>query len=150
MTVVLIFCVSYYTIPDLLARKNDLKFETKILKSTELKIERNHSLSLPKSHIKTLVLTMSDGTIISSSEDYDQFWPRMQEKKNIGKVIKYYSGINTSKDWNPLQIEIDNKIIYNKNANLKYVIIFIAMTIASTIFSVYRLIRYINLKKTVR
>lgn len=150
MTVVLIFCISYFTIPDLLATKDDLKSETKILKSTELKIERNHSLSLPKSHIKTLVLTMSDGTIISSSEDYEQFWPKLQEKKNIGKVIKYYSGINTNKEWNPLQIEIDNKVIYNMNANLKYVIILIAMTIASTLFSVYRLVRYIKLKKTVR
>ena len=93
---------------------------------------------------------MSDGSVINSSDDYEVFWPKLQEKNNIGKVIKYYSGINTSKDWNPLQIEIDNKVIYEKNANLKYVIIFIAMTIASTLFSVYRLVRFIKLKKTVR
>lgn len=147
MTLVLIFCVSFFTIPNLLAKKSNLKFETKILKSTELKIERNYGRSLPKSHIKTLVLTMSDGTKISSGEDYEDFWPKLQAKRNIGKVVKYYLGINTSKESNPLQIEIDNKVIYEKNANLKYVIAFIAMTFAATLFSVFRLIQFIIIKK---
>ncbi len=150
MTVVLVFCLSYYAIPNLVATTNELEFATKTLKSTELKIERNYSRSLPQSHIKTLILTMTDGTEIKSGEDYEEYWPKLQAKQNLGKVVKYYTGINTSKDWNPLQIEIDNKVIYNKNANLKYVILFIAMTFASVIFSIYRLLRYINLKKTVR
>ncbi|GEM_PF-2727129 len=89
---------------------------------------------------------MSDGSQINSSEEYDKYWSKIQNKDNIGKQIKYYHGVNSSKDWNPLQIEINNKIIYKKGTNLNFAIVLIVLTVIFTIISVIKLVKIIQKK----
>lgn len=139
ITAVLLFCVPYFVLPNLFTDLKNLKSETKILKSTEVITERNYSRSLPQKYISKLVMTMNDGSTLHSSEEYDKYWSVIQKKDNIGKKIKYYYGVNSSKDGNPLQLEINNKIIYKKGTNLTYAIALIVLTVILSIISVIKL-----------
>lgn len=146
MTAVLLFGVPYFVLPNLFTDIKNLEYETKIIKSTRILKEKNNSRSLPGKYITSLIIKMTDGSEIQSSEEYDKYWPQIQKKDNIGKQIKYYHSVNGSKEHNPLQIEINNKIVYKKNENLKYAIVLIVLMFVFTSISVIKLVNMIKAK----
>lgn len=150
MTAVLLFVVPYFVLPNLFTDIKNLEYETKIIKSTRILKEKNNSRSLPGKYITSLIIKMTDGSEIQSSEEYDKYWPQIQKKDNIGKQIKYYHSVNGSKEHNPLQIEINNKIVYKKNENLKYVIVLIVLMFVFTSISVIKLVNMIKAKTDIQ
>lgn len=150
MTAVLLFCIPYFVLPNLFTDLKDLKYETRIIESTRILKEKNNSRSLPENYITSLIIRMTDGSEIQSSEEYDKYWPQIQKKDNIGKQIKYYQSVNGSKEHNPLQIEINNRIVYKKNENLKYAIVLIVLMFVFTSVSAIKLVKMIKAKTNIQ
>lgn len=128
-----------FIIPDISKNIWDYKSEAKILKNTaiENKAEININRIPRNGYTNTLVLTMTDNTEWYISNQYSDYWKKLENPSNVGKNIKWYWLSNNN--YNPVQIEIDNKIIYDLNTHLKWGYIFLIITLLLTISSVIKL-----------
>lgn len=146
MTIFLILCLFYFFLPNFNADLKDLNQENKILSSTKILTEENHSLSLPQKYITTLHLIMIDDTDLKINDEYEKFWAELQDKNLIGKNVKYYTGIHQTIDSNPTQLEVNNKIIWTEKDSLKWVYIFFLLTLCGTVYSGIDLFKYLKTK----
>jgi hypothetical protein len=148
LTVVLIICSFIYIIPNLSTDTSDYGYETKELENTRID-KREYYRKLRKRTEYTLVLRMTDGTEWYISDQYSDYWDKLKSAKNIGKKYKLYTGNNTSHYHNPVQIEIEGKVVYDLKERLKWSYLLILMTIGLSVYSFTKLKKKITKPNTV-
>ena len=121
-SIVLFIFALFYTVPNLSTNLDNYQCETKILESTSIGIKEKTSRGFGTRTEKTLILTMTDGTEIRLNDQYQKHWSLLQEDIIIGKNITYYLGNNTNYGSNPVQLEIENFIVYNTSEGRKWAI----------------------------
>jgi hypothetical protein len=126
--------VPLFVVPNLSTNIKNYESEIKILESTRID-EREYSKNFQKKIERTLILKMTDETEIRLSNQYGEYWKTIQKEENIGKKIKYYLGNNTSYGSNPVQLEIENKIIYDPSESVKWGYFLLLMAIGMVIYS---------------
>lgn len=147
MTIALLLTVPFFVVPNLSTNIKNYESETKILESTKIDEREYTGKYFQKKVERTLILNMSDGTEIRLSDQYGEYWVELQNQQNIGKSVKYYLGNNTSYGSNPVQLEVENKIIYNPAKNVKWAYVLVLMTIGMTIYSGIKLRNYFRKEK---
>lgn len=143
LNIVLIYGAYAYIIPDLSTELSDFYLETKTLKEYRID-EREYYRKLSKRIDYTLVLIMDDGTEWYISEQYFDYWNELKSEENIGKEFKLYTRNNGDFYHNPVQIEVDNEVIYDAGVRLKWMYLVLAMTIGLSIYSFITLKRKIT------
>jgi hypothetical protein len=144
MTVVLLFTVPFFVVPNLSSNLKNYESEIKTLKSTRIFEEEYTGKNLRKKVERTLILEMTDGTEIRLSTEYGEYWNELQSEHNIGKQIKYYLGNNIEYGINPVQLEVENKIIYDPSHGVKWGYILVLMTIGMAIYSRIKLKKFFS------
>jgi hypothetical protein len=99
---------------------------------------------------KTLILEMTDGTQIRIDDQYAYCWNDLQDAKNIGKEVKYYSKNTTGRYVTPVQLEVDGKIIYRFQKNVVVSCLLVAFTLMMLHSSVTELSAYFKPKSEVK
>ena len=90
---------------------------------------------------------MTDNTEVKlSASEYSDFFDEIQNVKNIGKKIKWYLENGVANNMNPIQVEIDNKIIYDVHEAMKWKYLLIILTLCLSLYSGYKLRQYLILK----
>jgi hypothetical protein len=147
MTIILLIMVPFFVIPNLSTNLKNYKKETNIIIGTRINIREYTGKYFQKKTEKTLVIILKDSSEIKLSDvEYHKYWDIIEAKNNIGKKITFYSGNNTAERNNPVQIEIDNKIIYDPSESVKWGYIIVFMTIGMTIYSGIKLRNYFQYK----
>ncbi len=146
-TMVAIFISIFFVIPNLSSNKENYKSDSKTMQSSRID-EREYTGKYGNKKIEhTLVIVMTDQTELKfSASAYSKYFEELQKENNIGKEIKYYQGNNTKKNINPIQVEIDNEIVYNTNENAKSKYLILLLTLGLLIYSGYKLKKYLKTK----
>lgn len=144
MTVLFLILVPIFVIPDLSTDVSDYNSNSTILIKTQIHERDRGWFRKPE---RSLQLFMEDGTLISLSSSFSNYWGLLQKKENIGKNITYYSNRNGSYIPNPNQLELDKKIVYTTKEGLIWKYLILLMTIGLSIYSGkklrdYFLVRY--------
>lgn len=92
-----------------------------------------------------IILKDSSELKLSSIENH-KYWRDIEAEKNIGKIITFYSGNNTAERTNPVQLEIDNEVIYDPSEHVKWGYAMVFMTIGMVIYSGKKLRDYFQYK----
>ena len=135
MTFVYVFCTSLFVIPNLTTNLKKYNKGMGILINSRIYEREYIGKYFQKKNEKTLVLNLDNGMELKLSGKYSKFWDEFQDKESIGKTITYYLGNNITYGSNPIQIELDNKIIYTPNENRIWAYLSIIMTIGFMIYS---------------
>jgi hypothetical protein len=141
-SIVLFIFALFYTVPNLSTNIDNYQRETKILESTTIGLKEKTGRGFGPRIEKTLILTMTDGTEIRLNDQYQKHWNLLQEDIIIGKNITYYLGNNTKSGSNPVQLEIENFIVYNTSEGRIWAFGFFLLTLAATVYSVFGIRKY--------
>lgn len=131
-----------FVIPNLSTDVSNFESETKVLVGTNIeeKVGRRGKRD-------ELVLLLSDGSQLYLSEQYSDHWSTFQDDRSIGKTLKFYHGKNISHGHNPVQIEMDGKLIYSPAETNIYKYIILSITLGFTIWSVILIRNKIKVQK---
>lgn len=141
---IVIFIVALiYVVPNLSTNSDDYQHETKILESTRIDREEVTRKFVTRIE-KTLVLSMTDGTEIRLSDQYIKHWSLLQEEIMIGKKITYYLGNNTRYGSNPVQLEIDNFVVYTPAEGSKWRYAFVLLVCGAMVYTVFGIRKYVK------
>jgi hypothetical protein len=145
MSILMIILSILFVIPNLSTNLKNYKEENKIIANSRID-ETEHIGKFNQKRIEhTLVIVMTDQTELKfSASEYSKFFNELQNEKKIGKKIKYYLSNIIIVNKNPIQVEIDNKLIYNARESMKSKYLFLLLTIAFSIYSVYKLKKYLK------
>lgn len=135
MTIVLVICTPLYIIPNLTTNLKNYNKGKGVLTNARINEREYTGRYFLKRIERTLVLNLDNGMELKLSGQYSKFWDELQDQKSIGKTITYYLGNNTTYGFNPVQIELDNKIIYDPSENMIWAYILVVMTIGCMIYS---------------
>ena len=144
LNIMLLIVIPISVIPNLSDDLKNYKSKTKILQSTRID-EKEYIKNFTKRVRKTFVLKMTDGTEVKLTT-HKKCWKEIQSEKNLGKKVKYYLAKHRSSGMNPIQLEIENKIIYDPSEIAKWNYIIILLTIALTIYSAIKIRNYFQYK----
>ena len=142
-TLILVFTSAVYIIPDLKINLNSYTMETKILQSTDYKTYKSTYRKWYKNPRRfedkeqtnyTLILTMTDGSQYSIESDKASEFQALSDPKSIGKTFKLY----TDKNNKPVQIEIDNQLIYGLQETNESNYLILAFTLGMILYSIAR------------
>ena len=142
-TLILVFTSAVYIIPDLKINLNSYTMETKILQSTDYKTYKSTYRKWYKNPRRfedkeqtnyTLILTMTDGSQYSIESDKASEFPALSDPKSTGKTFKLY----TDKNNKPVQIEIDNQLIYGLQETNESNYLILAFTLGMILYSIAR------------
>lgn len=144
-TIVMIFLSIFFVIPNLSSDLKNYKSDIKTIESSRID-EREYTGKYGNKKIEhTLVIIMTDQTELKfSASEYSKFFEELQNKKNIGKNIKYYHGNYTAENMNPMQVEIENKIIYEPSESAKSKYFLLLLTLGLSFYSGNKLRKYLN------
>jgi hypothetical protein len=139
LTFVLVVCAIGFIIPNLAADIEDLEKQTNTIVGTRIDQRERQSRSLEKKYEDILVVLLDNGGELRFST-YHEYWHQIEDPANTGKEITFYkhggnSGIN------PLQVIIDNKVIYKKGTQDGTSYLLLAMTAGCVIYSFYSIRR---------
>lgn len=84
----------------------------------------------------TLILRLDNGVNITLNDQYDAYWNIFLDRRSIGKKLTYYVRNNQiNQHLDPVQIELDDRIIYDPSQARVGDYFLILMTIAGVIYS---------------
>jgi hypothetical protein len=132
-------------IPNLSSDLKNYRSDIKTIESSRID-EREYSGRYGNKRIEhTLVIIMTDQTELKfSASEYSKYFEKLQNGKNIGKNIKYYLGNYTAENMNPIQVEIENKIIYDSSESAKSKYLLLLLTLGFSFYSGYKLREYLK------
>ena len=133
-TSLLLVFVIIVVIPDLSKGIKSYNKTTKTLESSKF-IEKISYHRLHKKIRRTLVLTMTDNTEWYVKEVNKKSWEELQQTKYIGKNFNLYFLHEIRKVNYPVQIEIENKIIYDLNDTKFNEYILLVLVLVMILFS---------------
>ena len=119
ITVLFLILAVVVVVPDLSKGIKSYNKTTKTLESSRF-IEKISYRRLHKRIKRTLVLTMTDNTEWYVGEVNRKSWDELQQAKYIGKNFSLYFSHEIRNVNYPVQIEIENKIIYDLNDSKFY------------------------------
>lgn len=146
-TIVLIFLCIFFVIPNLSSDLKNYNSDIKTIESSRID-EREYTGKYGDKRIEhTLVIVMTDQTELEfSASEYSKFFEELQSEKNIGKNIKYYLANYTADNMNPIQVEIENKIIYDTSESAKSKYFFLLLTLGFSLYSGHKLREYLKIR----
>lgn len=130
----LIVASIFVILPNISENKSAYQLDIETLKSTRIDT-REYTRKLQNRTEKSLILVMKDETEWKISDQYSDYWNRLQDTNNIGKKIYLYSGNNTTRFHNPVQIEIEKEIIYDTKVGMGWKYLLLFMTIGFTCYN---------------
>jgi hypothetical protein len=133
ITFVAAMCSIGYILPDLFSGLEDLENQTNIIVATRIDTRELHSRARKETYEEVLVVLLDNGGELRFTNG--DHWNEIQRPDYIGKPIKFYKNDRHS-GYDPVQVEIDNKIIYKKNDDWKATCFFLLLTIGCLIYSV--------------
>ena len=142
-TVMLIIMVPLFVVPNLSTDLKNYQRETNVLKDTRIDVREYRGKYFQKKVEKTLVILLQDESEIHLSNS-QSCWKEIQNKNNVGKKITFYSGNNTADRMNPVQLEIEDKVIYDPSENAKWGYFLVLMTVGLAIYSGNKLRNYLK------
>ena len=130
----------FFVIPNLSTNLKNYKEENKIIVNSRID-EREYKGKFNQKRVDhTLVIILTDQTELKfSASEYSKFFDELENKKNNGKRIKYYLSNYIAENNNPIQVEINNKLIYGLNERMKTKYLFLILTLIFSISSGYKL-----------
>lgn len=131
---VLLIFIPAYVIPNLSSDLSEYNYEIKTLEDSRIDVREYYKL-FTKSTERTLVLIMTDKTEWYISRQYSDYWDELKSKNNIGKKYKLYLAFNTSYYYNPIQIEIEDDVVYGISVGLFWGYMLLILTIGTTVYS---------------
>ena len=140
LNIALLIVIPIYILPNLSSDLKNYKSERKILQTTRID-QREYTRKFRKRIEESLILIMTDGKEIKLTT-HEESWNEIQDKKYIGKEVKYYLAKHRESGTNPIQLEIENKIIFDYSENVKWNYILIVFTIGLTIYSSIKIKHY--------
>lgn len=143
LTIMLVIMVPLFVVPNLSTNLDNYEKENNIIKDTRIDTREYRGKYFQKKIEKTLVIILNDESEIYLSNGQN-CWEEIQSKDNVGKRITFYSGNNTSERMNPVQLEIEGKIIYDPTENVKWGCFLVIMTIGLAIYSGSKLRNYLK------
>ncbi len=144
MTIVSVICTSIYIIPNLTTNLKNYDKGTGVLVDTRINEREYTGKYFQKKVERTLILNLDNGMELKLSRQYGKFWDELQAKESIGKTVTYYLGNNITCGSNPVQIELDNKIIYDPSENRIWAYLLVFMTIGCIIYSGKKLYAFVK------
>ena len=150
MSILMIVLSIFFVIPNLSTDLKNYKEENKIIASSRID-EREYRSKYGEKRIEhTLVIVMTDQTELKfSASEYSKFFEELQNENNIGRKIRYYLTNYIAENRNPIQVEIDNKIIYDVHERMKIKYFFLLLTLCFSIYSGYKLNKYLKARNEV-
>lgn len=147
LTIVLVICTPLYILPNLSTDLKNYYRGQAVLKQTRIN-EREYTGRLFDKRVeRTLILDLDDGTELRLSGQYYEYWGELQDKESIGKIVTYYLGNNTAYGSNPVQIELNNKIIYDTTESIKWGYLIVLATIACMMYSGFLIYKSVKSKQ---
>lgn len=146
MTLVLVICTPIYVIPNLSTNLSNYIKDEGVLKDTRIDEREYTGKFFQKRVERTLILNLENGKEIRLSRQYSKYWKELQYKESIGKIITYYLANNTTWGSNPVQIELESKVIYNPSQNRMWAYLLVFMTVGCMIYSGKKLYEFVTLK----
>ena len=145
MSILMIVLSIFFVIPNLSTDLKNYKEENKIIASSRID-EREYKGKFNQKRVEhTLVIVMTDQTELKfSASEYSKFFEELQNEKNIGKKIKYYLSNYIAENNNPIQVEIDNKLIYDLSERMKTKYLFLLLTLVFSTYSGNKLRQYLR------
>lgn len=146
-TVILLILVPICVVPNLSTSLKNYKKETNEIIGTRIDVREYTGKYFEKKTEETLVIILKDSSELKlSSIENHKYWRDIEAEKNIGKIITFYSGNNTAERTNPVQLEIDNEVIYDPSEHVKWGYAMVFMTIGMVIYSGKKLRDYFQYK----
>ena len=127
----------FFVFPNLSSDINDYKSTSQKIKQTKINIRKQTF----KNDYKTLRIILIDNTEWTINGIYSEYFKKLLDKKNIGKKIKIYSQnslLEMEENNNPVQIEVDEKIIYTVKNQLYRNYILLLAEVGLLVFLFYR------------
>jgi len=150
-TLFCLFFSIFSIVPNLKYQLSDFDKTTKILKSTDYESYKYNSKKWKnrgsgagfRSETRentgyTLVLTMTDNSKYEIGNDKAKYFTKIT--KNEGKDFIIYTESNNK---TPMQLEIDNKVIYDIHDTNLFSYFILAMTLGLTIYSGLKIKKYV-------
>lgn len=92
---------------------------------------------------RSLIIVLIDGTEWTLSEKHSRYWPIISDNGNLGKSIKLWFD-DTKKSSEPIQIMLNDKIIYLFKKDNKTDVLFIFLTLALLILTILKVKTLLN------
>ena len=145
MSILMIVLSIFFVIPNLSTEINNYKEENKVIANSRID-EREYKGKFNQKRVQhTLVIVMTDQTELKfSASEYSKFFEELQNEKNNGKSIKYQLSNYIAENNNPMQVEIDNELIYDLSERMKTKYLFLLITLAISTYSGYKFRHYLR------
>lgn len=131
LTIILVFGCLFDILPNLSTDISDYKKEQKILASTHV-----DEFSTSRKSYKTFVMKMTDSSEYTISNEYDEYWSQIEDKKNINKKVIMYISNNSVTDV-PIKLIINGMLIYDIKDGLDAKYSLLILTIGLCIYFFY-------------
>jgi hypothetical protein len=136
LTIVLVICIPIFILPNL---SNNLKNYTKgegTLINARIHEREYTGRYFTKKVETTLILNLNNNVSIVLNDQYNDYWSTFLDRRSIGKKLTYYLGNNkVNKHLNPVQIVLDDKIVYDPSQNRTWEYILVLITVGCVIYS---------------
>jgi len=133
-------------ISDLTTNLEDYKVVTGTIQSTRLVTfqEREEGRFLDKTtyHPNVVMKLQSGTTFFIDQSDYGEFFPALLTETNLGKSARFYVRMGPYNQYNPMQIEIDNKVILPYSFHQKWQKYMLIAFLAGTGLFLWLLIKF--------
>ncbi len=142
VNIALIIISVVWIIPDLTSHEDELTTENGTLRKTYIETYRSGRRRLFRDNQrKRLVLVTMDRTEreYKLTSKYKRYWPLFQSKESNGKKLRVYLNTNNGTT-NPIKVELDNKVVYDKSSIWLTSILIILGTVGLTVYHIYRFI----------
>ena len=146
MTILMIILCVFCIVPNLSTDIKNYKEDNNIIASTRIDEREYRDRNFNKRVEHTLVILMTDNTEVKlSASEYSDFFDEIQNSDSLFKKITYFEN-GVANNMNPIQVEIDNKIIYDVHEAMKWKYLLIILTLCLSLYSGYKLRQYLILK----
>ena len=146
-TVMFVIIVPICVVPNLSTNLKNYKKETNEIIGTRIDVREYTGKYFEKKTEKTLVIILKDSSELKlNGIENHKYWKDIEAEKNIGEKITFYSGNNTAERMNPIQLEINNEVIYDPSEHVIWGYVLVIMTIGMAIYSGKKMRDYFQYK----
>ncbi len=133
LTIIMLIGSIFFILPNLSTNLSNYKKIEKTLAETHIE-----EFATSKQTYRTFTMKMTDSSEYVVSNDYDEYWAKIQNKNNLNKKVTMYIS-NYSLNESPIQLTINKVLIYNVKDDLGIKYLFLILTLGMCIYIAFDL-----------